>query len=182
MITIPQQRQYQRTHSQILSHKASYQILRTLCSPRFIAMFTRALHWTFSLAKWPVADAPLWQVVRCGAPLARSLKWEEYKINVLLYCFSARPDFYTRICHCKWIQSTTSHYFQRSILILSSYVRESHQSGLFPSDFQQKLRTLFFIFPMRATCPAQLIFLGLIILIMFGEEFKLWCSSLCSFL
>jgi hypothetical protein len=73
-------------------------------------------------------------------------------------------------------------YFPKihSNIIFPSTPRSSE--WLFPSGFQTKILYAFLISPMRSTFPAYFIFLDLVTIIIFGEAYKLWSSSLCSLL
>jgi hypothetical protein len=80
------------------------------------------------------------------------------------------------------IQSTPPQPIsERSILMLSIHLQLGLPSRLFPSGFPTNN---LYTSPLRATCPAHLILLDLIILhvIILDEEYKSWSFSLCRFL
>ena len=55
-------------------------------------------------------------------------------------------------------------------------------SGLFPSGFLTKTLYTPLLFPILAMCPAHLILLYVVTRTIFGEEYKSFSSTLCSFL
>ena len=70
------------------------------------------------------------------------------------------------------------HTFWRSILLLSSQIRLVLPSSLFPSGLPTKTLYASLLFPIRATCPAYFIILGLITRMLFGEQHRSLSSSL----
>jgi hypothetical protein len=121
--------------------------------------------------------SPSWEAANCAATQKLpSILWNP-KVH---YRVHKNPPLVTILSQINPFHTTPS--FLRSILILSTYPHIGLPSGLFPSGLVTTIVHVFFSFPIRATCPARVILLDLIILIILGEGYKLWSSWLCIFL
>jgi hypothetical protein len=150
------------------------------------------LHWRISLHSYVVhiAYAPNCRLYDTGPPslfsplfiaetLTNSMElspsWKttsrsttQYFPNVLwnpkvYYLVHKSPPLMSILNQINPVHTTTS-YFSKIHLIVSSYLRLGKPSGLFPSGFPTKILYAFLFWPICATCPTHIILLDLIIL------------------
>jgi hypothetical protein len=103
-----------------------------------------------------------------------------YETRGFITVFIKAPALVPILRQLNLVSTTPSYISKIHFNIMQSRIR--HNSGLFPSGFPTNILYTFLSYPFRTTYPAHLAILDLIILIILGEEYKLWSSSLCSFL
>jgi hypothetical protein len=121
---------------------------------------------------------PSWEAANCAATRELpSILWNpevHHRVHI-------RPSPVPILSQIDPIHTTPSYLSKIHFNIVHPSTSWS-PSGLLPSGYPTNILYAFLLSLVRAACPAHLILLHLITLIMLGEEYKLWNSSLCSFL
>jgi hypothetical protein len=122
---------------------------------------------------------PLYHVCADFAQKCPNILWN-MKIR---YRFHKSPPLIPILSQINLVHTIPPHPISlRSILILSSHLHLVLPSGLFPSGFPTKILYAFLFSSHSCYMSPHLIVLDLKFLITLGEAYKVWSSSICSFL
>jgi hypothetical protein len=121
--------------------------------------------------------SPSWEAANCAATQELpSILWNPK------FHYRVHKTPHRLLSWAKSIQSTPSHSVTKIHFNKSIHLHLGLPSGLFPSGFPTNILYAFYFSPIHVTFPVRFTLLNLIMLIILGKEYKLWNSSLCSFL
>jgi hypothetical protein len=117
------------------------------------------------------------------APVAQPLKKFPTFYGTWRFITMFTRALHRSLSQAKLIKPVTTYTVSRiSILMLSSNLHLSLPSGLLPYGFLTRNPIYMPLCRMHATCFSHLNLPDLIVIIIFGEQYKFWSSSVCSFL